>query len=116
MATGGQFLPNNGAFTAQYFVPSAASPITLTLVTEDPAGPCPAVSDEMTLSLLPSPEFSIQSVDCNHDFQSYNVVFSSSANIVNTTPAPATIASATPNDHERESMGELSCARATQPF
>ncbi len=93
-ASGGQFLPNNGALTAQQFLPPpGAAQVTLTLVTDDPSGPCLAVSDEMLLTILPSPVFSIVSVDCNPNFQSYNVVFTSTTNILNTSPLPATLLS-----------------------
>jgi gliding motility-associated-like protein len=52
----GTFSPNNTTLTAVY-TPSAAEitagSVTLTLTTNDPAGPCPAVSDNVVITLDP---------------------------------------------------------------
>ena len=52
----GTFTPNNTTLTAVY-TPSAAEitagSVTLTLTTNDPAGPCPAVSDNVVITLDP---------------------------------------------------------------
>jgi hypothetical protein len=88
-ANGGQFLPDNGAFSAQQYVPEAgATQAILTLVTENPIGPCLAASDEMVVNLLAAPVLSAVSADCAQDFQTYSVVFSSNTNILNTVPGP----------------------------
>ncbi|MBL7795002.1 MAG: hypothetical protein JNJ90_00720 [Saprospiraceae bacterium] len=48
---GGMFMPNPQALNATYSPPANfTGVITLTLTTNDPAGPCPAVSDQMQLT------------------------------------------------------------------
>jgi hypothetical protein len=48
---GGTFLPNNQMLNAMYNPPANyTGTITLTLTTNDPAGPCPAVSDQLVLT------------------------------------------------------------------
>ena len=53
----GTFSPNASALNATY-TPTAAEiasgSVTLTLTTNDPAGPCPAVSDQMRITIDPS--------------------------------------------------------------
>jgi gliding motility-associated-like protein len=52
----GTFSPNNTTLNATY-TPSAAEltagTVTLTLTTNDPTGPCPAVTDQMTITITP---------------------------------------------------------------
>jgi hypothetical protein len=58
----GTFNPNATTLNAVY-TPSAAEitagTVTLTLTTNDPTGPCPAVSDTMTITISPNPACSI---------------------------------------------------------
>src|SRR5204862_216245 len=53
----GTFNPNASALTATY-TPSAAEiaagTVTLTLTSNDPTGPCPAVSDTMVITINPA--------------------------------------------------------------
>ena len=53
----GIFSPNNTTLNASY-TPTAseinAGTVTLTLTTNDPAGPCPSVSDQMVITINPS--------------------------------------------------------------
>jgi hypothetical protein len=53
----GSFVPGNGALNATY-VPTAAEiaagGVTLTLTTNDPAGPCAPTSDDVRITILPS--------------------------------------------------------------
>lgn len=55
---GGTFNPNNAASNAVY-TPSVAESeagfVSLTFTTDDPFGPCPSVSDNMMLTIKPSP-------------------------------------------------------------
>src|SRR5439155_25341504 len=54
---GGSFSPDPSALTATY-IPSAgeiaAGGVTLTLTTNDPAGPCSAVSDQVLITINPT--------------------------------------------------------------
>src|SRR5262249_59621056 len=53
-SAGGVFSPGPSALDATYTPSSsdiAAGSVTLTLTTNDPSGPCPAVSDRMTITL-----------------------------------------------------------------
>ncbi|MFM9950245.1 MAG: PKD domain-containing protein [Saprospiraceae bacterium] len=50
-ATGGIFTPNASALNASYTPPSGLTSVTLTLTTNDPLGACPAVSDQMTITV-----------------------------------------------------------------
>ena len=52
---GGTFTPNVHSATATYTPPNGQSTITLTLTTNDPAGPCPAASDNMVITFLAPP-------------------------------------------------------------
>jgi hypothetical protein len=58
---GGSFNPNANALNAVY-TPSAAEitagNVTLTLTTNDPTGPCTPVSDQMTITINPTPTVS----------------------------------------------------------
>ncbi|MFV8326133.1 PKD-like domain-containing protein [Flavobacterium sp. ZS1P14] len=53
----GTFSPNNTSLNATY-TPTVgeitAGTVTLTLTTNDPAGPCPSISDQMTITISPS--------------------------------------------------------------
>ncbi|HEY9005193.1 MAG TPA: gliding motility-associated C-terminal domain-containing protein, partial [Ohtaekwangia sp.] len=54
---GGTFSPNNTTLTATYTPTAAeatAGSVTLTLTTNDPLGPCPAVSDVVTITINPT--------------------------------------------------------------
>jgi hypothetical protein len=53
----GSFSPSAAALNAVYTPTAAeitAGSVTLTLTTDDPAGPCPAVSDQMTVTINPA--------------------------------------------------------------
>jgi hypothetical protein len=53
----GTFSPNNTTLSATYTPTAAeitAGTVTLTLTTNDPSGPCAAVSDQMTITINPS--------------------------------------------------------------
>src|SRR6185369_8727226 len=53
----GTFSPGRSSLNATYTPGAseiAAGTVTLTLVTNDPSGPCPAVNDAMTISILPA--------------------------------------------------------------
>ncbi|MCB0608650.1 MAG: choice-of-anchor A family protein, partial [Lewinella sp.] len=53
--TGGSFSPNATTLTATYTPPAGyTGTITLTLTTNDPSGPCPAVSDQMVITINPA--------------------------------------------------------------
>lgn len=55
---GGTYNPNNTTLTAVYTPSTAeatAGTVTLTLTTNDPAGPCPAVSSNVTITINPQP-------------------------------------------------------------
>jgi gliding motility-associated-like protein len=55
----GTFSPNNTTLTAGYSPGAAdvtAGTVTLTLTTDDPAGPCPSASDQMVLTVNPAAE------------------------------------------------------------
>ncbi|HEY9047794.1 MAG TPA: hypothetical protein VIN08_17930, partial [Ohtaekwangia sp.] len=54
---GGTFSPNNATLNAVYTPTAAeatAGSVTLTLTTNDPLGPCPAVSDVVTITINPT--------------------------------------------------------------
>lgn len=54
---GGTFLPGPGALDATYQAPAGyTGDITLSLTTNDPAGPCPPANDELLLTVLPPVE------------------------------------------------------------
>jgi hypothetical protein len=75
--SGGTFLPNNGFGSAQtYTPPSGVSSVTLTLLSSDPEGPCPAVSAPADLSFLPLPSLALNTTNCSPDLLTYNVQFS----------------------------------------
>jgi hypothetical protein len=58
--TGGSFSPNANSLTATYTPPSNfTGAITITLTTNDPSGPCPAKSDDLTVTVVPDPSVSI---------------------------------------------------------
>lgn len=48
---GGSFSPNESALNAVYTPPLGAQAITLTLATDDPAGPCPAAVDQVQVKV-----------------------------------------------------------------
>lgn len=50
---GGIFNPNANTLNAVYTPPAGFTSITLTLLSNDPAGPCPAASDEMVIAITP---------------------------------------------------------------
>jgi PKD repeat protein len=52
---GGTFTPNVHSATATYTPPNGQSTITLTLTTNDPAGPCPAAGDNMVITFVAPP-------------------------------------------------------------
>jgi len=59
---GGTFLPRASVLAAAYFPPADFSgPITLTLTSEDPQGPCPPRSDELKVQV--HPEVSLEAGD-----------------------------------------------------
>ncbi|PSJ77889.1 hypothetical protein C7N43_06680, partial [Sphingobacteriales bacterium UPWRP_1] len=51
--SGGTFTPNATTVNAVYTPPAGFTPITLTLTTNNPSGPCNAESDAMKLTVLP---------------------------------------------------------------
>jgi gliding motility-associated-like protein len=54
---------NAASLTSTYTPTIASGTVTLTLTTNDPAGPCPAVSDAMIVTVNPVPAFAITGVD-----------------------------------------------------
>lgn len=73
---GGAFIPNANTLSGvQYTPPGGVTSVTLTLVSSDPPGPCPAVSDELLVHLLPVPEITLDSVYCSQNLLTYNVEF-----------------------------------------
>ncbi len=52
-APGGVFNPNANTLNATYTPPAGFTAITLTLLSNDPAGPCPSASDEMVITIVP---------------------------------------------------------------
>jgi gliding motility-associated-like protein len=50
---GGSFSPNASVTTAIYTPPAGFTSVTLTLMTNDPTGPCPAATDDMVITITP---------------------------------------------------------------
>ncbi len=50
---GGVFNPNANTLDAVYTPPAGFTSITLTLLTNDPDGPCPAASDDVLITIVP---------------------------------------------------------------
>ena len=72
---GGQFLPNASTISGLTYTPPGGAPtVVLTLVSSDPPGPCPAVSDALTVTFKPIPEITVDTVYCSPDLLSYNVL------------------------------------------
>lgn len=77
---GGVFFPNNNVASAQFYQPPAgANTVTLTLTSTKPQGPCPAVSDAMTLVVKPLPVLTLDTAYCAPNLLTYSVEFSSDA-------------------------------------
>ena len=74
---GGTFSPNaNTLSNVSYTPPSGVTSVTLTLVSSDPPGPCPAVSDDLVVVLRPVPTIELDSIYCAQNLLTYNVIFS----------------------------------------
>jgi gliding motility-associated-like protein len=54
---------NASSLTSTYTPTIASGTVTLTLTTNDPAGPCPAVTDAMVVTVNPVPAFALAGVD-----------------------------------------------------
>lgn len=76
---GGVFDPEPGVVNGVFYTPpQGAGSVTLTLISSDPPGPCPAKSDQMTINVLPSPSLNIDSIYCSANFQTYSVIVQAS--------------------------------------
>ncbi len=73
---GGQF-GNVNALTTTYTPAAGTNTVLLTLTTTDPAGPCPAASDQMLLNINPLPGIQILDTTCAPDLKTYTIRFSS---------------------------------------
>ena len=77
---GGVFFPNNNALQALYYVPPAgADSVMLNLLSNDPPGPCPAVSDQMLITVRPLPFVLPDSLYCAADLKTWSVDFTTDA-------------------------------------
>lgn len=80
----GVFFPNNNVLSAQYYVPPpGASTVVLTLLSNDPPGPCPAASDQVQLTVHPLPIVQIDSVYCATNLKTWTINFNTDAILVN---------------------------------
>ena len=72
---GGAFSPNDNTVSGlSYTPPGGVSSVVLTLVSSDPPGPCPAVSDALVMTIAPLPEIRTDTVFCSPDLLTYNVL------------------------------------------
>lgn len=64
---GGRFVPDNRTLNALYILPEGyREAVVLTLTSDDPAGACPPVSDELRLSFLAAPVVAFEAdIACN---------------------------------------------------
>jgi len=77
---GGVFFPNNNVASAQYYQPPAgANTMTLTLTSTKPPGPCPVVSDDMTIVVQPLPAVTWDTAYCTPNLATYTIEFLSDA-------------------------------------
>lgn len=73
----GAFDPNNSFLTAQrYLPPGNQAQVVLKLSSNDPPGPCPAKSDDMTITINPLPTLKVDSTFCAPDLKTYTSLFS----------------------------------------
>lgn len=80
---GGVFFPNNNVASAQFYLPPAgATSVTLTLTSTKPQGPCPAVSDAMTIVVNPLPAVTLDTAYCAPNLLTYSVEFLSDALVI----------------------------------
>jgi gliding motility-associated-like protein len=105
----GSFSPNNGILDASYLPSSseiAAGSVILSLITDDPSGPCTSVSDDILITFDPNPTatFGFPTVYCEGDIpanlptSSQNGITGSwSPNTVNTSLLGNSIYTFTPN-------------------
>jgi hypothetical protein len=78
--SGGVFFPNNNAVSAQLYLPPAGeNSVTLTLTSTKPPGPCPVVSDNMTIVVNPLPVVALDTAYCTPNLLTYSVEFFSDA-------------------------------------
>ena len=71
---GGTFNPNANTLSGlTYTPPGGVFNVVLTLVSSDPPGPCPAVSDALTVLFKPVPAINLDSVYCSPNLLTYNV-------------------------------------------
>jgi gliding motility-associated-like protein len=70
----GSFLDPASLVTTYTLGPGETS-VTLTLTTDDPTGPCGAVSDQMTITVNPTPTVTsaANAITCNNTAQSYTI-------------------------------------------
>ncbi len=80
--SGGFFEPNNGYLSAvAYTPPAGSSNVVLTLQSTDPPGPCPAVADQLVLTIEPLPKVEVDTLFCAPDLNSYTVRFTSEGQV-----------------------------------
>ena len=82
---------NPNALNTSYTPPSGFNTILLTLTTDDPSGPCPAVSDQLMVNVNPLPGIQIVDTICAPDLQSYSVQFSSMNTQISISPNIGTL-------------------------
>ncbi|MCB9316653.1 MAG: T9SS type A sorting domain-containing protein [Lewinellaceae bacterium] len=71
---GGAFYPSANALSGlTYTPPGGVSNVVLTLVSSDPPGPCPAVSDALMVTFKPVPSIDPDTIYCSPNLLSYNV-------------------------------------------
>ncbi len=75
----GSFVPSAAVLNAQYQPPAGTGSISLTLISADPAGPCPAGSDQMTVKIKPKPTFVLGNSVCAANLLTYSVAFTTTA-------------------------------------
>lgn len=79
---GGNFIPSNLLGEAvEYAPPAGTTFVALTLVSNDPVGPCPAVSAQTAVTINPKPFIQIDTVFCDANLQNLTVRFKSNGKI-----------------------------------
>lgn len=71
----GSFSPSASTLDATYQPLPGISSVVLTLTSSDPAGPCPAKSGQMTVTVKPRPTFDEKSKACAPNLLTYSVEF-----------------------------------------
>jgi len=71
----GSFSPSASTLNATYQPPAGVSSVTLTLTSGDPAGPCSALSGQVTMEVKPRPTFEEKLKVCAPNLLTYNVEF-----------------------------------------